>query len=212
MPGHVAASPEPALATAAVTGLILAGGRGSRLGGIDKGLLAVERPAPGADRGAAPRRPGRHAAAECQPQPGPLPRARLRAAHRRPVPGRRPAGRPARRTCWPAPRPGCWRCPATCRSCRSIWASACCGRRRSTIRARGCRSTASATTTPACCCRAPRWRRSKPASNPAAAACANCCTQSAGSAWILLHRTHTPSATSTRRLISPRSHAPRSPP
>ena len=42
MPGHVAASPEPALATAAVTGLILAGGRGSRLGGIDKGLLELD--------------------------------------------------------------------------------------------------------------------------------------------------------------------------
>lgn len=39
MPGHVTASPEPATATNAVTGLILAGGRGSRLGGIDKGLL-----------------------------------------------------------------------------------------------------------------------------------------------------------------------------
>lgn len=42
MPGHVVASPEPALATAAVTGLILAGGRGSRLGGIDKGLLELD--------------------------------------------------------------------------------------------------------------------------------------------------------------------------
>ncbi|ANX04362.1 molybdenum cofactor guanylyltransferase MobA [Immundisolibacter cernigliae] len=42
MPGHVAASPEPAGATAAVTGLILAGGRGSRLGGIDKGLLELD--------------------------------------------------------------------------------------------------------------------------------------------------------------------------
>jgi len=41
MPGHVAASPESTLSTAAVTGLVLAGGRASRLGGIDKGLLVV---------------------------------------------------------------------------------------------------------------------------------------------------------------------------
>lgn len=41
MHGHVAPSPEPSPPTAAVTGLVLAGGRGSRLGGIDKGLLAV---------------------------------------------------------------------------------------------------------------------------------------------------------------------------
>ena len=42
MPGHVAASPEPTRSTVAVTGLVLAGGRGSRLGGIDKGLLELD--------------------------------------------------------------------------------------------------------------------------------------------------------------------------
>lgn len=41
MPGHVAASPEPTAPIAAVTGLVLAGGRGSRLGGVDKGLLEL---------------------------------------------------------------------------------------------------------------------------------------------------------------------------
>lgn len=39
MPGHLAAS--PCVDPGAVTGLILAGGRGRRLGGIDKGLLEV---------------------------------------------------------------------------------------------------------------------------------------------------------------------------
>ena len=42
MPGHVAASPDSTLPTAAVTGLVLAGGRGSRLGGTDKGLLELD--------------------------------------------------------------------------------------------------------------------------------------------------------------------------
>lgn len=42
MHGHVAFSPEPSPPTATVTGLVLAGGRGRRLGGIDKGLLAVD--------------------------------------------------------------------------------------------------------------------------------------------------------------------------
>ncbi|MFP5464104.1 MAG: molybdenum cofactor guanylyltransferase MobA [Gammaproteobacteria bacterium] len=42
MPGHLAASPEFKLSTTAVTGLVLAGGRGSRLGGIDKGLLELD--------------------------------------------------------------------------------------------------------------------------------------------------------------------------
>ncbi|MBC7160776.1 molybdenum cofactor guanylyltransferase MobA [Immundisolibacter sp.] len=42
MPGHLAASPESKLSTTAVTGLILAGGGGRRLGGIDKGLLELD--------------------------------------------------------------------------------------------------------------------------------------------------------------------------
>ncbi len=41
MPGHVVGSPVPSPPSVAVTGLVLAGGRGRRLGGIDKGLLDV---------------------------------------------------------------------------------------------------------------------------------------------------------------------------
>jgi molybdopterin-guanine dinucleotide biosynthesis protein A len=40
MPGHLAAS--PCFSPSAVTGLILAGGAGRRLGGIDKGLLELD--------------------------------------------------------------------------------------------------------------------------------------------------------------------------
>jgi molybdopterin-guanine dinucleotide biosynthesis protein A len=40
MPGHLAAS--PCVGPSAVTGLILAGGAGRRLGGIDKGLLELD--------------------------------------------------------------------------------------------------------------------------------------------------------------------------
>lgn len=42
MPGHVAANPETIRPTTVVTGLILAGGRGSRLGGVDKGLIDLD--------------------------------------------------------------------------------------------------------------------------------------------------------------------------
>ena len=42
MPGHVAANPQTIRPTTVVTGLILAGGRGSRLGGVDKGLIDLD--------------------------------------------------------------------------------------------------------------------------------------------------------------------------
>jgi hypothetical protein len=42
-----------------VTGVVLAGGQGSRMGGADKGLQAFPRPADGAARGRAPGAAGR---------------------------------------------------------------------------------------------------------------------------------------------------------
>ncbi len=60
-----------------VTGVVLAGGQGRRMGGVDKGLGRDQRQADGRARARAPRSAGRRRPGQRQPEPRPLPRAGL---------------------------------------------------------------------------------------------------------------------------------------